>query len=272
MSHQNRSCLRIPTDFEAHIITHAEQALTVNVDNLSVTGFHILSEIAFPKDSHINLKICLPKTSAFFSLDCKVLRVHDLTQTNKKYISALGVQIINPSKNWAQTAGPWIESQFELPATRKVAACLIWVMALALAFKAALTALGLQTLDLALNEFIGFELVNLGAGGSIFICTEIALTNILLFCGLQALKPTLRDRFFFTSTAAISVIAFFSIRLFLKLPLLSGSYSQQLLYGLDVLVILISLAGAALARQLENQYHHFQRMTERERIYPKISV
>lgn len=264
MGYQNRACLRIPTNFEALIANPEGGTLPVKINNMSVTGFQLLCGILFKKEDILIIQITLPKTAAVFELQLKVLRTRNLAENKQE----IGVQIMNSSEEWIQYAGRWIESSFEKNLERKTAAILLCVPAVVLAIKAALIALGLQTLEIPLNEFLGLEILGVPLFASIFPAFTLFAACVMFYCARAILSPAVRTGFFFTSTAAIAGMLFLSVRLLLKLSLLQHAADEKLIYLFDLIICIPGGVGAFMARTLEDHHRRYEHLVSRESIYP----
>ncbi len=270
MSYQKRACIRIPTSFKAVLVTPEGERHSVNVINMSVTGFQLSCQQLFSKNDSFVLQICLPKKTENFELEVKTLRARNLSEERSDFTCSLGMIIINPPENWEPHAGQWIQSQLGSQSKRQIACGLLLFTAFIFAVKTTLTTLGLQTLELPLNDFIGLTPLEFPILGKIFIFAGMLLAALMIFCGLQILRPSIREGLFFTSTAAIGGMICFAPRLLLKLSLLQNSNEQKLFYLFEFFVFMLGLAGAIWARRLEDRHQHLVYILERENIFPPV--
>ena len=238
---------------------------------MSVTGFNLSCKKTFTKDESIVIKVCLPKEKKSFDLEAKVLRICSLPEDNTDYTYSIGVQIVNPSEVWMAYAGRWIQSRLGSHTKRSIACGLLIFTGCVFAGKTALSALGLGAWEMTLGDFLGIpSLIQSPLFSKIFLSVGAFVTTLIIFCGLQVLKPAHREGFFFTSTAALSCIACFTPRLLLKLSLLQGSNGERIIYLFDFTVFIIGLAGAVWTRRLENRHRNLEFTLERENIYPPL--
>lgn len=268
MAYQQRSCLRIPVSFKANAVTAQGGLAPVKITNISVTGFQILSTASFAKDENFILQVCLPRTQETYDLQVNVLRSRNLSKDKNGYTCLLGVHITLAPETWMPSAGAWIQAQFEFTETRKLAAGLLFAAAAIIAFKAAIAAMGLQLLGLSLSGFAGLEHFPFSFPPIFLNLLNIFLATMILFCGLQVLKPQVRNQFFFASTAAFAGMAFFGLRLLLKISLLRNFSEQGMAYIFDLVELSLGLSGAFLARWLEDRYVQFLGTMTREKLYP----
>lgn len=238
---------------------------------MSVTGFNLSCEKTLTKEEIIIVKACLPKEKNGFELEAKVLRVCSLPEDNTDYAYSIGVQIVNPSEAWAAYAGRWIQSKLGSHTKRNIACGLLLFTGCVLAAKTALSALGLGAWEMTLGDFSGIpSIIKAPLFSNIFLSVGAFVTTLIIFCGLQVLKPAHREGFFFTSTAALSCIACLTPRLLLKLSLLQGTNGERIIYLFDLTVFIIGLAGAIWTRRLENRHRQLEFSLERENIYPPL--
>ncbi len=270
MSYQKRACIRIPTSFKATLITPEGERHAAKVTNISVTGFQLSCHKIFAKNDRFVMQISLPKQTEVFELQVQVLRSRNLSEDRSDFACSLGLQIMDPPENWAAYAGQWIQAQLGSHTKRRLVAALLMLTAFVFAAKSALTALGLHALELSVSDFAGLGNFDFPILGNMIIFADVLLANLMLFCGLQVLHPSVRKGLFFTSTAAIGGVLCFAPRFILKLSLLQNLSGQKLIYFLDLFIFLLGLAGAIWARRLENRHQHLEYILSRENIYPPV--
>ena len=266
MSYLKRAHLRIPTNFDVVIVTDEQKTYPAKINNMSLSGFQLLTKINLIKNSVFIVQFFAPSSKAYFDLQVKAVRIRSAAKSRSGFICASGVQIIDAPETWEPWVSLWIESRFEKITKRKIAATFLSLMGLVLAFKTATTAFGIQKLDLSISDFSGLESLGLPFMGPILIFSSLFLSALMLQCGTQTLRPSIRTRFFFTSSAAFLGVGFFSIRLLLKAPILVDSTGQSLIYYFDLAVLALGLTGAFMTRVLEDQYKQFKFIIERESI------
>lgn len=267
MRNLTRSYYRVPARIEARLFSSTEKDWPVTIRNLSYGGFSIQCSEELKQGDIFRVEFTLPGFLVPFSVPVQVVTNH-VSASKAAKNSVSGLKILEYTEKWHQKIPAWISDQVHARSMRKRTSLLLTLTGIGFAVKAAFAACGSQLFYGMVSRSELWGILRWTAKVLSDPRLSLLLACLCCYCGWTILKPSASRRFL-NWLFAVMIAGTLVFRVFVKIDLLFGGKSQQIIFAADYLMAVSACASLIFMLQAERFFRHYDSLRDRELLAPK---